>query len=232
MSNSTDRIDGRQGVAAIGQWCQLGNSLQVFTGNQFSSGDEQSGVATVYGLDFAPTQEWSLSALLQSSDPDNPEDGLERKAVNLGSNYRGERFLFGNKLEYRRDRRDEDQTQWLTVNNFRYLYNDALTRVGKLNLSWTDNHQTGQDDGCFAETDIGLAYRPVSNDRLNMLGKYTYPYDLISAGQADPATDERFRVISIEGIYDLPRRRELGARLAWKRGEMRATGTEPSSSLR
>ena len=81
-----------------------------------------------------------------------------------------------------------------------------------------------RDDGRFAEADIGLAYRPVSNDRLNMLGKYTYLYDLDSAGQANAYndTDERSHVVSVEGIYDLTRRWELGAKLAWKRGEVRA----------
>jgi hypothetical protein len=66
-----------------------------------------------------------------------------------------------------------------------------------------------------------------------MLGKYTYLYDLDSSGQSDVAsdTDERSHVVSVEGIYDLTRRRELGARLAWKRGVMRETGTVPLSSL-
>jgi hypothetical protein len=142
--------------------------------------------------------------------------------ISLGTNHRGERFLFSNKLECCRDRTEEDQTQWLTVNNFRYLYNHALTWVGKLNLSWPDNQQTRIDDGRFTETDIGLAYLPVSNDCLSMLGKYTYLYDLNSAVPADPTTDARSHMVSVEGIYDFIWRWELGAKLAWNRGEMRA----------
>ena len=59
------------------------------------------------------------------------------------------------------------------------------------------------------------------NDRLNLLGKYTWLYDLDSAGQQDAGTDERSHILSLEGIYDLNRRWEAGAKLAWKRGEVR-----------
>jgi hypothetical protein len=98
--------------------------------------------------------------------------------------------------------------------------------VGKLNFSYSDNHDTGQDDGRFAEFDVGLAYRPVYQDRLNILSKYTYLYDLDSAGQEDADTDERSHVVSLEGIYDLNRRWELGSKLAWKRGEVRQNRDE------
>ncbi|MDH3985921.1 MAG: OmpA family protein [Gammaproteobacteria bacterium] len=218
---STDRSGGRKGVAVFGQRRQVGNSLRVFTEKQFSSGDEQSGLSSVYGLDFTPAKEWTLSALFQSSNPDDDDDGLERNAVSLGARYQGERLDFSNRLEYRRDRGDEDETQWLTANNLRFLINEEWTGVGKLNFSYSDNHDTGRDDGRFAEFDAGLAYRPVHHDRLNILSKYTYLYDLDSAGQQDAGTDQRSHVVSLEGIYDLNQRWELGSKLAWKRGEER-----------
>ena len=34
-----------------------------------AAGDEQSGLSTVYGLDYTPASEWTLSALFQSSIP-------------------------------------------------------------------------------------------------------------------------------------------------------------------
>ena len=159
--------------------------------------------------------------MFQSSNPDNDDDGLERKAVSLGALYQGERLDFSNRLEYRRDRGDEDETQWLTANNLRFLINEEWTGVGKLNFSYSDNHDTGKDDGRFAEFDAGLAYRPVYYDRLNILSKYTYLYDLDSVGQQDAGTDERSHVVSLEGIYDLNQHWELGSKLAWKRGEER-----------
>jgi hypothetical protein len=219
---STDRTDGRTGTAVFGQRSQLGNGLQVFTENRFVSDEQQGSIGTVYGLDFMASKQWSLSALVQSSVPDDDINGLERKAVSLASRYQDEYVNFSNKLEYRKDSGSEDATQWLTANNLRYKVNPALTWLGRMNLSWTENHLSGVDDGRFAEVDLGYAWRPVENDRLNLLGKYTFLYDLNSAGQLDAATDERSHILSLEGIYDLNRRWETGAKLAWKRGEVRA----------
>jgi uncharacterized repeat protein (TIGR01451 family) len=218
---STDRTDGRQGTAVFGQRRQLGNGLQVFTENRFVSSEQQGSIGTVYGLDFKASEQWDLSALVQTSVPDDAAVGLERKAVSLASRYQDARINFSNKLEYRKDSGTADSTQWLTANNLRYRVNPALTWLGRLNLSWTDNHLTGVDDGRFAEVDLGYAWRPVENDRLNLLGKYTWLYDLDSAGQLDAGTDERSHIVSLEGIYDLSRRWEAGAKLAWKRGEVR-----------
>jgi uncharacterized repeat protein (TIGR01451 family) len=218
---STDRTDGRQGTAVFGQRRQLGNGLQVFTENRFVSSEQQGSIGTVYGLDFKASEQWDMSALVQTSVPDDAAVGLERKAVSLASRYRGARINFSNKLEYRKDSGTADSTQWLTANNLRYRMSPALTWLGRLNLSWTENHLTSVDDGRFAEVDLGYAWRPVENDRLNLLGKYTWLYDLDSAGQLDAGTDERSHIVSLEGIYDLNRRWETGAKLAWKRGEVR-----------
>ncbi len=218
---STDRTDGRTGTAVIGQRRNLGNGLQVFTENRFVSSDRQGSIGTVYGLDYMASEQWSLSALVQSSVPDDALDGLERNAVSVASSYRDGRMDVSNKLEYRRDRGSGDSTQWLTANRLRLKTSPALTWLGRLNLSWTENHASGTDDGRFAELDLGYAWRPVSNDRLNLLGKYTWLYDLDSAGQLDAGTDERSHIVSLEGIYDINRRWEAGAKLAWKRGEIR-----------
>jgi hypothetical protein len=223
---STDRTDGRKGVATMGQRRQLGNSLKVFSEDQFISGERESGIGHVYGLEYTPGKELSLSASLQSSDLDTDSGAIERDTVSLASRYRKDRIDSSNKLEYRQDKGSDDRRQWLTTNLLRYRKSESLTLLGKLNLSWTDNRDTGSDDARFAEIDAGFAYRPVSNDRLNMLGKYTYLYDLDSAGQEDAATDERSHVLSVEGMYDLNKRWSVGPKLAWKRGEMRQNRDE------
>ena len=205
----------------MGQRRQLGNSLKVFNEDQFISGERESGISHAYGLEFSPNKQLSLSASLQSSDLDNEGEGIERDTVSLSGRYKKERIDSSNKLEYRRDKGDEDRRQWLTTNTLRYKSSESLTLVGKVNLSWTDNLDTGDDDGRFAEIDAGVAYRPVNNDRLNMLGKYTYLYDLDSVGQEGEDTDERSHVFSVDGMYDINKRWTAGTKLAWKRGETR-----------
>jgi len=74
----------------------------------------------------------------------------------------------------------------------------------------------------FVEGNIGLAYRPVANDRLSMLAKFTYLYDLSSLGQ-DSLTeyDQRSLIFSAEGIYRLNGNWELAGKLAHRKGEAR-----------
>ena len=77
-------------------------------------------------------------------------------------------------------------------------------------------------DGKFVEASTGFAYRPVFVDRLNILGKYTFLYDLPSLGQDDGSNvDERSHVLSLEGLFDLTKQWEMGAKYAHKVGELR-----------
>ncbi len=158
---------------------------------------------------------------VQSSNLDGDVEGIERNAFSLSGHYKKDQLDASSKLEYRKDRGDENRRQWLTTNILRYKISESFTGLGKLNFSISDNRDTGDDDGRFAEFGAGMAYRPVNNDRFNMLGKYTYLYDLDSSGQTDADTDEKAHVLSLEGLYDLTRRIALGSKLAWKRGDVR-----------
>ena len=63
----------------------------------------------------------------------------------------------------------------------------------------------------------------MANDRLNLIAKYSYLYDLPTEGQASTRPDERSHLVSIDAIYDLGGRWELGGKLAFKEGERRGT---------
>jgi hypothetical protein len=67
-----------------------------------------------------------------------------------------------------------------------------------------------------------VAYRPVKNDRLSLLGKFSYLYDLSSLGQ-DSLTeyDQRSLIFSLEGIYRLDHNWEVAGKLAHRKGEAR-----------
>ena len=74
-----------------------------------------------------------------------------------------------------------------------------------------------------------MAYRPAFNDRLNVLAKYSYLFDLPAQlstgsliGQNDSSTDERAHVLSAEALYDLRRKWEIGGKIAWRKGETRS----------
>ena len=219
---SSDRTDGSNGVFTVGQRSSVSNQLNVYTEHQFNHGDTQAGIAQVYGLDYALTKWTTIGFSIQSTDMDGLTDGTERDVGTVSLNYKNGRTRAATKLEYRHDRGQEDRRRWLTTNSINYRAYEWLTLLGKLNFSTTDDRQNPDGDAQFIEADLGFAYRPVSNDRLNMLGKYTYLYDLPGIGQDDGSNvDERSHVFSLEGIYDLGHRWEAGAKYAHKLGEIR-----------
>ena len=77
-------------------------------------------------------------------------------------------------------------------------------------------------DAKFVEGNLGFSYRPAANDRLSLLGKITFLYDLSSLGQESLSSfDQRSTIYSLEGIYRLTPRWEMAGKLAHREGEAR-----------
>ena len=58
-----------------------------------------------------------------------------------------------------------------------------LRLLARFNASWSDSSLGEFYDADYMEAVAAFAYRPVDNDRLNMLFKYTYFADLPTAAQ-------------------------------------------------
>ncbi len=219
----TDRTDRDEyGIFTLGERIGLSNQLRVYHENQFRHSDRQAGIAHVFGLDFDATKHWSLGASFQSSRlDDNTDDGIERDAGTLSALYRRGQTRLSSKLEYRRDRGSERRRQWLTTNLLNYKWTQDYTWLGKLSLSRTEDALDALGDARFAEAALGLAYRPVHHDRFNLLGRYTFLYDLPSLAQEGIGTDQRSHVLSVEGLYRLNRFWDLGGKVASRIGELR-----------
>jgi len=219
-----DRTDGGESMFTFGTRKRYQNGLSVYSENQFGDGDEQQSVARTYGLDFDVTDDWRLSASFQKNDIDDDLGDIDRRAATIGANYRGDDLKFGSVLEYREDDNkqvDEDATQWLTSNTIEWQQSESLRWLGKLELSTTHSEENKNDEAKYAELDLGFAYRPAFNDRLNILGKYTFLYDLASDGQDTALADQRSHIFAVEGIYDLTKKWEVGSKLAYKTGDRR-----------
>ena len=220
---SQDRTEDQRGVATIGQRSQLSNNLNVFTEGQFAHSDQAAGLTQVYGLDFRADEFWTVGLSLQRSELDDGVRGdLDRDAASFWTTFRKGASGFSSKLEYRADRGPVDQDQWLVANRGDLRMNPNWTLLGKLDASITEPEVTDIRTAKYMEGSLGVAYRPVNHTRWNVLGKYTYLYDLPSLGQRPNRTDQRSQVFSIDVLRDLGRRWSIGGKLAAKQGELRA----------
>ena len=117
------------------------------------------------------------------------------------------------------------RTSWLTKNSLKYQINPDWRFIGKLNYSKSKSSLGEFYDGTYTEAVAGYGYRPVANDRLNMLVKYTYFYNMPSAGQvtiANTAAEfiQKSHIFSVDTIYDLNRSWTLGGKYAHKIGQV------------
>ena len=149
--------------------------------------------------------------------------GVERDTVTAGLSYKRDEGFLSSRLEFRRDESNTvDTNQWVLTNNAEYRSSDSMRWQGRLNFSSTEDNITGVDEAKFVEAGIGFAYRPVTNDRFNMLGRYTYLFDLPPLSQSDQ-TDNRSSIFSLENVYELGKRYSIGGKLAYREGEIRTT---------
>jgi len=219
-----DRTDGGNNMFTFGSRRDYQNGLVIYSESQFGEGDDEQSAARTYGLDFDLTDQWRLSASLQTNDLERDAGDIDRRAATVGASFKGETMKFGSVLEYREDddrATNSDNTQWVTSNTIEWQKSESMKLLGKLDLSTTHSDINKNDEGKYMELDLGFAYRPVGNDRLNILGKYTFLYDLATTGQDTSQPDERSHIFALEALYDVNNQWELGGKLAYKAGDTR-----------
>jgi len=97
--------------------------------------------------------------------------------------------------------------------------------LGRFNFAISESDQSDFLNADFVEGVIGAAYRPVYNDRLNGLLKYTYFEDLspaqqTSAGGTRGLARQKSQIFSVDGIYDLTQKLSIGGKYGFRSGEV------------
>ena len=227
----TDRTDNEQERLTFGQSQRYGDGSRIFAEQQFTNDKRESGITNIFGVDHRLTEQMSINASLQTSSIESLFGNIERNTGSIGFDYKdGNTIKASSRFEFRDDSGAESTQQWLTTNALDWKQNDHLRWVLRLNLSLTENDNSELDDGQFIEADLGFAYRPVTNDRLNILGKYSYLYDLPASlssvalvGQNTNNADQRMHIFSLEALYELSRKWEIGGKVAARLSETRIT---------
>ena len=216
-----DRDDNLERLVTLGQRKDVTDKLKIYTEHQFSSEEKNTGVTNTIGLTNTFNRYTTGSLSFQSSRLEDDTDAItERDTLTAGLSFRRNQSHLTSKLEYRQDESETvDTDQWVMTNNLEYRHSRATRWQVRLNHSETKDN-LASDDARFTEAGIGFAHRPVWHDRLNLLGRYTYLYDLPPASQSDSA-DRRSTILSFESIYDIAKRWSVGGKLAYREGEIR-----------
>jgi outer membrane protein OmpA-like peptidoglycan-associated protein len=219
---------GRTGQVVTGARSRWTDSVSVYTEQRMQHGD-QAGMIQGYGLDFAPDERWSYGLTSEFGTFNRESDyEIKRRAYGAKVGYSNGDLRYASRLEYRNDQSDvQELSVWLMRNNLSYQVNPDWRFLGRLDFSVGDSDRGDYFDGDFIEASLGYAYRPVLNDRLNLLAKYTYLADLPPPDQVSTATGtsvdyaQRSHVFAIDGIYDLSERWSVGGKYAYRLSELR-----------
>lgn len=226
-----DRTDilsrGAEGILVAGTRARFSDNVSVF-GEERARHGIMSGLTHAYGLDFVPALHWKSGLAFEQGTLTSVLAGdVERLAVSSSLGYSHAGLVYSGKLEYRNDEtiRGERDT-WLTHNTMTMRMNPSWRILSKLAASYSSASLGDFYDGDYVEGVVGAAYRPVDNDRLNMLAKYTFFYDLPGAEQMTSAGllvgwAQRSHVLSFDAAYDLNDWITVGGKYAFRIGDLR-----------
>ncbi|MBT2748127.1 MULTISPECIES: hypothetical protein [unclassified Lysobacter] len=210
----------------LGQRWRLSNQVSLFNESQFLKAPNESGLAHTYGMDFYPSEGWSLGFTLQEATLDRAAElgQVNRRAVSVSGGRNSVDTQWSSKLEWRRDSGAERREQWTSSNRFLHKLNDSFRIAGRLNYSQTRDLIDAQAGAKFVEGNVGFSWRPYNDTRWALLGKYTFLYDVSALEQVGPniaSYDQRTQVLSFEGIYHPNHHWEFAGKLARREGEVR-----------
>jgi hypothetical protein len=242
-------IRSSKGNMVAGAKTRYSDTTSVYAEEKYTHGNVPTGLTHSAGVDLAPFDRWNFGVNVDFGTLRDPITAarLERNAAGVRVGYGAEDFTWTTAFEYRVDKTEiinpdmssstVDRDSWLTKNSFKYQMDPASRLLGKLN--YAESKSLGSFyDGKYTEAVLGYGYRPVKNDRLNTLFKYTYFYNLPSTGQVtntatntvtNTAADfiQRSHILSLDVMYDLTQRWAIGGKYAYRLGQVSMDRVNP-----
>jgi hypothetical protein len=189
-----------------------------------------------YGLDWTPAPGWTFAGSIEVGKVEDADAGdFDRDAISGGVVWSPDADLTARaRLEYRdedgagpvRDRR----TWGLTAG-----YANQITAEWRLLVDvealTSEAAATDIRDGEYVRASVGYAYRPVLDERLNLVFGYSHLRDLPGVDRKTAAggtegPEQISDVLSLNASFDLDARFTLGGKLGYRRSEIADRGTD------
>jgi len=227
-------LRGQRGNLSGGFKSRYSDTLSVYGEERYAYGDQPVGLTHAYGVDLAPTDQWNIGVSAETGKLRNPTgSSIRRLALGLNLGYSFEKIKYAGAVEYRDDKSaGNDRVTWLLRNQMTYQNTEDWRTIAKLNWSQSESSQGEFFDGDFTEAIWGYGYRPVDNDRINILLKYTYFFnkpapEQVSTQNTNSDFIQRSHILSGDLSYDVTQRWTLGGKYAYKLGELAASRVNP-----
>lgn len=231
--NGLNTTRGSQGNLVAGVKSRFSDSASVFLEERYQRSDTMMGLTHSTGISLAPGDKWSVGLNTDIGTLHDTFTGAETdrlaSGIQLGFGSGDLQFVSG--IEYRNDDVEQldlsrsERTTWLFRNSLKYQMGPSGRIVGNLNHSESESSLGTFYDGGFTEAVAGYSYRPVSNDRLNAMVKYTYFYNVPTTDQItlqNIAAEfiQKSHIAAVDVTYDLTPRFAIGGKYAYRLGQV------------
>jgi uncharacterized repeat protein (TIGR01451 family) len=220
FDNSFNQMESGNFVkTSVGQKTQIDNNGSLTWQKDYSSWQSNVLNGELVGYETKLSDTLAIGLSYERAQIEKEPTAISRDSGSIALTYLNVDTLKAfSKLELREDRGSDTKRQWLTQNNILYQLNEDISAIGRANWSVTDNRTEDLKDAEFHEMGIGLAYRPVEFDRLNLLAKYSYITNLMPESQNDfsQTTNDIRNIYAIEGAFDVCRYLQLVGKFAMR----------------
>ena len=233
-------VQANKGTMTSGFRTRYSDSVSAYGEERYTHGDVPTGLLHTYGVDLAPSDRLTFGAKVDFGTLRNNLTAAEteRTAVGVNAGYGFDKLTLTSAAEFRMDDAEQPDTTtarlttWLLKNNLKYQVTPSWRLIGKFNYSQSTSSQGEFDDGSYIEAVAGSAYRPVNNDRLNALFKYTFFHNRPPAGQitglgTTAGVLQRSHILSADVMYDLTSWLTLGGKYAYRLGQVSMDRVDP-----
>lgn len=243
-SKDDQSLDGDDlGQIVLGAKRRYDDQWSAYSENNYDVFGKRRELTSTYGVTYTPDNVWTVDGGLEVGRIEDPNaSDFDRKAISVGVSYKDEdRFTARLRGEIRLDDSDDDTRDaesYLFTGGIGYKVNPNWRFVGKLDGLISQSDQGDFLDGDYIEASLGFAYRPIDNDRLNALFKYTFLYDLPGVDQvtSDGSTfgpRQNSHVLSADATYRINNNLSIGGKYGFRIGQVetfRGSGIYSDSS--
>ncbi len=223
------------GSIVFGVTRQISDQWSVYGEENFDLIGHRQSLAHTYGATYTPDDRWKMHGSVENGQFEDDQGGdFDRTAISAGVDYSEVGMRFGLRGEARfedsQDGNRQDRETYLLSANAGADYNANWRAITHFDAVISNSDESAVLDGDYVEGSIGLAYRPVENDRFNGLARYTFLYDLPGPEQENAAGEtrgpkQRSHIVSLDGTYDINEILSVGGKYGFRYGEISESRT-------
>ncbi|SLN30616.1 porin family protein [Pseudooctadecabacter jejudonensis] len=223
-----DLVGNDDGRLIFGGSRDLGGGWSTYGENTYDMFGAHRSLTSAYGVSYEVSDYLTYTASVEFGQVRDDVNGdYERRGLGLGMAYQDASTTASARLEYRTDDgtlsgSDRDSETVLLVADVAHKIDEERRLIFRLDAATTSGDGTIVESGDLIDAQLGYAYRPIDNERLNMLFRYRYLEDTYGQ-QLDnsdtPGSLQRSHVLSFDASYDLNEEWTLGGKIGVRLSE-------------